>query len=377
MASFWEDLVELRKQHQFTVREMYDATRIPVDVIEEIESGFIFSEQCTRNKTYIRSFVRTYAKALKIDTNDVSHALDLVDANAYDGFLLKKYRVNLSGKSPLVKPDILEESKPKNEPKPPVIRVEESKTPVKNPGTVVDYENEYSRPDPSRPHNQGTPPPPKIESVNWADMGKKFSNLPSGQSFPIIIVVVVIVAVIAVYFGMKFFSDDEEAVPQASQEVVTSLPEPEVLAPPEAEDLETVENEAPDSTVVMAPAPPSQNFTLPDTLEILVWAKFEKLEPVRVRTDVTGIINPYWIEQGDAMRFVFTKNIYLRGQFGRMSLIFNGHEFNDFNPYKREDGSVILEREFFNKEPYLNPVDLDELEEKPDNLINRPIFKTE
>jgi hypothetical protein len=92
---------------------------------------------------------------------------------------------------------------------------------------------------------------------------------------------------------------------------------------------------------------------------------------------VTGIINPYWIEQGDAMRFVFTKNIYLRGQFGRMSLIFNGHEFQDFNPYKREDGSVVFDRDFFNTEPFTSPVSLDDLEVQPENVIDRPIFKTE
>lgn len=358
-ASLSQDLVSIRKELNLSSRDVYEKTRIPLDVIEEIENGFIFSDQCERNPTYIRSFVRTYAKAIKISDTRITAALDLQDRGAYNGFLA-------SGDEA---PDLPAE---KPSPSEPISR--------------FDYDKEYSRPDPTRPHNLSTPPPPSLGSINWANLGSRFSSVPSNVLRPLLVALVVLVAAALIYLGISMMNGDAEV--KARQEI----PEPkELLTPstniPESEKNTSVSEElqremvTPTNSVLQSDSADvvtrfSGSLTsLPDTLTILVHAATEKLEPVRVRTDVTGMINPYWIEKGQAMRFDFTRFIYIRGQFGRMQLIFNGQLINNLDDIKKEDGSVELDRSFFESDSrYLNIEPLDDLNNPPRSILQRPSF---
>lgn len=354
MASLSDDLSALRKKLDLTIRDVYDATRIPIDVIEEIESGFIFSPECTRNKTYIRSFVRTYSKALKITDDEITQALDLHDRAAYDGFLSKLKNVEVSSSS---KTDNKETS------------IDKFQVPITS-RVGVDYENEYSRPDPTRTHNKSTPRPPEIGTVNWADMGNRFANLPKASIVPIVVFLIVIGISIGGYFTYSYWQENAKSKPVVLERKVVDIPEIPQVETLIEEEITTPESEKKDVEPVQIKA------VLPDTLEILIWAKNDKLEPVRVKTEDTGIQNPYWIENNQAMRVTFTKSLSLRGQYNRMALIFNGHEFIDFNRFKSEDGQFVIERSFFNDSFWLTPVSMDSLEVKPARIYDRPSFPT-
>ncbi|HBQ61517.1 MAG TPA: DUF4115 domain-containing protein, partial [Balneolaceae bacterium] len=73
--SLGKDLASIRKSKNLTLEDVQNAIKIPHDILDSIEDDSIFSDP-NRNKTYLRSFVRSYAKLLKIDDEDIVEALD-------------------------------------------------------------------------------------------------------------------------------------------------------------------------------------------------------------------------------------------------------------------------------------------------------------
>ena len=63
----------------------------------------------------------------------------------------------------------------------------------------------------------------------------------------------------------------------------------------------------------------------PDTLQIVVYAAYDKLEPVRIGSDLRESVYPIWIEQGEAYYFDFNQEITIRGQLRRMLILFNNN----------------------------------------------------
>ena len=68
----------------------FEKTRIPLNIIDEIERGTIFTNR-NHQLTYIRSYVRSYAKAIGIHEDDIVEALDQHQADRYEGLLAQKY----------------------------------------------------------------------------------------------------------------------------------------------------------------------------------------------------------------------------------------------------------------------------------------------
>ncbi len=118
--------------------------------------------------------------------------------------------------------------------------------------------------------------------------------------------------------------------------------------------------------------------TLPDTLSILLYAAYGKLEPVRVYTDIMNEINPYWIEEGNALRFNFVNDIQIRGQFSRIVLFLNGHVITNFREqfYNPETRLVEINRSYFEGEPkWLQPApDSASIDAPPPTIRERPTF---
>ena len=122
-----------------------------------------------------------------------------------------------------------------------------------------------------------------------------------------------------------------------------------------------------------------RRVTLADTLELVIYAAYDKLEPVRVYTDVIGSLNPYWLEQGDAYIFEFVNTARIRGQYSRMVLMLNGHVIQNFRQrfLDPESGMIELTRDIFegdNKWLQPPPDSLDIDAPPPSQVQNRPIF---
>ncbi len=364
MASLHQDLVDIRTKVGITPAQIQQKTKIPESIIREIEKGIIF-ESTEQQKTYVRSFTRSYAKSIGIKDDDIVKALDLNDSGDYNGYLASKYIQSAAPqKSASDSPDSTNDLKIELAPEP---QLDAS---ILKPGpTSTIGAEEYSRPDPSRAYNKVTPPPPKIETVDWAEVGQRFTGIRSGSAAYIGILIILVLIIGSTYFVINWPESD---TPESTTAIVETPSENQIPAPIETPQISD------DDVVVVEQAPSSSSTDkLPDTLHIVIKAINNKLEPVRVLSDVNNIRSPYWIETNQAMRFDFIDQIEITGNFSRMALFVNGHYLQNFQEFIGSNNAVQISREiletypnFYSDEPPILPEGVTE----PTIIRDRPVF---
>jgi hypothetical protein len=306
MSTLAEDLKSCRKRLNISLEDISKNTRVPVSLFASIEDGTFFSNQGF-TRTYIRSFARMYGKAIKLDETDIVRALDEDEAEMYSGFLHKKYVLGEVEK-PIVVPPIPARQETSNKPEAPAAQ-------------LPDPVSQTAKPEPQRT------PIESDRSVDWADMNAKI-NGPRRNSnstmYLVVILILVLVAAATVYFVYNPFETGpgDQNVQQAPVEA-----EPQVVAP----------QDSVASTPVISPA---TTVSLPDTLKLIVYAINDKLDPVRITSDLKDRVNPYWIEQGAGREFEFRDTLILRGDASRFALIYNGHLINAFSDFRFDDDSL-------------------------------------
>lgn len=395
MPSLGEDISSLRKKEKLSIQDIFDSTRIPQNILREIENGNIFKDK-SRNKTYVRSFVRTYAKALKISEDDIVQALDETEGGHYSGLIARKYGLTPKDESDRdiapkdyepkfrlgdsdipddsEKTETGEESKPDEQQEKPAGKKPQTEETPAAPSQKNELETPaskttpaFSRPDPTKDHNKMTPQPPTVDKVNWVDMVKK-ANAPGGRSaaVPLISIVAIAILIVAGYFAYNYFFSKKTASISRhrdgiSTDTVASVP---VTGGP------TASGSVKETKKVIT-------ATNPDTLYLTIYAAKSRLDPVRVQSDVINQLNPYWIEKGQAMNFEFIKKISIKGQFSRMLLLMNGHLIPNFRQYEGQDTMIHLTRSLFeNDRHWVSPAP-DTLENgvvQPDSILSRPVF---
>jgi len=305
MSTLAEDFKTCRKRLNISLEDISKSTRVPVSLFASIEDGTFFSNP-SFTRTYIRSFSRMYGKAIKLDEADVVRALDEDEAEMYSGFLHKKYVLGEVEK-PIVVPPI-----PVQRDQQATVRVEPASQ------RVVDQL-------PPKPEPQRTP----IESdrtVDWADMNAKINRPKQNSNTTIYLVMalmVVLLAAAAIYFWYNpFDSSSESVVSQPLQNEATQVVNPAESVPQDA--------------VV----DPIQSLILPDTLKLVVYAINEKLDPVRITSDLKERVNPYWIERGAGREFEFRDTLIVRADPNRFALIYNGHLISTFRDFRFDDDTL-------------------------------------
>jgi len=359
MSSLGHDLASVRKQQNLTLEEVQTASKIPMVTLQAIEDDSIF-EKSEENSTYIRSFVRSYAKVLKIDDERVLASLDAVEKNNYQGELLEK-------------PDRQEE-------KPPKKAAQLSKKPIRD-------SSKKQGPDKNKRDYRNAPEPPTIHSINWADLGKKFI-IPDNKSrvwllISAIFLLILTVGGLAFYFGGSTMSFDLSG--SNGTETTDSRTQPPAQLPvnPGVQDPEFTED-----TLQAQPSTPlaNQNVSqngesqvLGDTLSLVVYAAYDKLDPVRITSDLSWRTNPYWMEQGEAYYFDFKDTVLVRGQYSQMLLLLNGHIIENFrqNYFDPSFNSVMLTRSIFEDNAVFTqpaPIDFPLAIGPPDSIIYPTVF---
>lgn len=86
--SLGSDLETIRKEKNLTLEDIFEITKIPVHTLNSIEKDTLFKSS-SESKTYLRSFVRSYAKALKISDAHILTALESTENDTYDHDLIK------------------------------------------------------------------------------------------------------------------------------------------------------------------------------------------------------------------------------------------------------------------------------------------------
>lgn len=306
MSTLAEDLKNCRKRLNISLEEISKNTRVPVSLFASIEDGSFFSNPGF-TRTYIRSFARMYGKAIKLDEADIVKALDEYEAEMYSGFLYKKYVLGEVEK-PIVPPPIPVQRDQAPDPAPPAPKRHVIETPT-------------PKPEPQRT------PIENDRSVDWADMNARI-NRPNDNSratiYMLIALAVILVVAAFVYFIYNPFSANQTPTDTPT---ATSEPAPQVVAP--EENLTPVD-----------PEPVAPALTLPDTLRVIVYAINDKLDPVRVTSDLKDRVNPYWIEQGAGREFDFRDTLIVRADPARFALIYNGHLINSLRDFRFDDDSL-------------------------------------
>lgn len=419
MPSLGNDLALIRKHRGLSMEDVRNATKIPPHILASIEDDTIFDDM-EEHKTYLRSYVRSYAKALKIDEEAIVEALDRQEEGRYDGMLrgeedsLRGPRFQLDeeeGKKAAPDDGNTGEEKETGSAPPADDSTDEDREEAageekagkegeagKSPGRQGDMVHDHapesgaetaagkkeatsrdeSGTDAGVPHR--APPPPDVTSVDWADLGKKFTPLRSRPRFWIaaVIAAVVLAAAAAWYVygaGGESGEGRQEGGEQPASEQQAALT-PDSLQLDLSEEPAGAVGETGDGSLGSLD---QEAESLPDTLVLAVYAAYGRLEPVRVFSDVMNSTNPYWIEQGEAFTFEFINEIRIRGQFSQMELLMNGRPIPDFRNtfYSAATGMLEIGRDWFEQDPiWLRPPP-DSLRMEappPDTIRERPTF---
>lgn len=343
MASLGNDLAHIRKEQNLSLDDIHQATKIPKRILVSIEDDSIFSN-FEENPTYIRSYIRSYAKALSIDDEQIVFALNNKQTTDYKGSLQ-----NLSetkDKEPLQFDEEHESFDEADEPR----QMHHDHSP----------EHQSSNPEEQKDPDEETnsqPQSPNVRSVDWADMGRQFQPLKSIKSnFWVGIAAIILVAVLGSYllfyqFGVGSANNSQQSVQNQEMantemtsdslqlNITPSATEDSIQ--PTTESASTIQNNGVQDNDSMG--------TLPDTLDIVLYAAYGKLEPVRVFTDVMSNTNPYWLEEGEAIRFNFVNELRIRERTDNFVLLLNGRPIQNVREqfYNPDTRLFEVNRSFF------------------------------
>ena len=376
MASLGHDLALIRKDQNLSLEQINKATKIPERILRSIEDDSIFTD-FEENATYIRSYVRSYAKALSIDEKHIIFALDKRQKESYAGSLRKAWEGDIDW-------DEATEETANGD-------AEDSS----DSGDMIhDHSPEFqNRVSPSEDErhtksvsSKRTVDQSQVRSIDWANIGQRFNPMQSMRpdiwmGIAAAVLIIMIATFSYFYFsGSATSSDSQQQAQTTTQEPTTPTVTTDSL---QLNVVSPMDNDSPavmQDTGTISMQNESQSLeALPDTLDMVLYAAYGKLEPVRVYTDIMNNINPYWVEQGDAIRFTFVNEIQIRGSFSNIVLLLNGHVIQNFREqfYNPDTRLVEISRSYFEDDPkWLQPApDSLEIDAPPPSSINeRPTF---
>ncbi len=383
MPSLGNDLALIRKEKNLSLDDIHATTKIPKHVINSIEDDSIFYDM-SENTTYIRSYVRGYAKALSIDDQQIIYALDKQESDNYSGSL----RQTEEGEKRTFEYDNEEEDKHDTDEQNIVDSKtgdeedQKEKTPVQDLDTdFVPEHNITGNPQKAELSKPGDESP-SVDSVDWANMGRKFQPLASTKSKVWgSIIVFLLIAAGGFFYYMYNSNSGDMASNQSNGESQQNL-QPAATSDSLQLNISPSANEDTNMSNQNLATEELQNQaleTLPDTLTMIIYAAGGNLEPVRVYTDIMDSINPYWIEEGEAVRFEFVNSINIRGQSSRMILLMNNHPIQNFREqfYNPDTRLLEINRSFFEGDSrWLQPApDSLNIDAPPPTVIReRPTF---
>lgn len=362
MSSIGRDIASIRKQLNYTIEDIQSITKIPLHVLEAIENDTIFTD-LEENTTYIRSYIRSYARALKIDDETIIQALDQVEIGTYDGLLVKEEQEEDDATRTRFQYDDDGE--------------EEDDTEEQDLGTSEESEPPPTPPPTEKSGVSSSQPeeftPPSVQSVDWADMGKRFIPLKTKSRIWVGLAILFIAIAVGLFFLFTGSEDASVTAEENEENTEENASSPELVP----DSLQVNLNDSPTESDDSPEMSEGESLdALPDTLHLVIYAAFNRLEPVRINSDVIEQTTPYWIEEGDAMRFEFVDEMEISGQFSNMVLMLNGHVIEDFQEefYDSDSQTLEINREFFEEDDHwLEPGDTlsDEDFPPPENILDR------
>ena len=421
MREISRDLTLLRKHLKLEVQDIHEATRFPIDRIEAFESGTLFEDSdFESNITYIRSFVRAYGKALKLPDDILIDCLDFVELGSYNRQLIDFFESSQKkkGKKETVKKQIViddtaepvESSSPETSPQD--LSSSSQSSPAPKPTSTTGSQEAQTSPTPlTAPHFKKPP----VDGVDWASKpikGRTRAPIPPHVWIIGVVSTLVLMAMITLVW---WFSQREPGAEDSSSNAAAGQANQTELADGTASNTgntgnapngrsgnassspsfaENAQNESgpsnSDAQVGPNGNPASQNSSDPlaylgsaplnASYSVLVYAANGRLEPIRIWSDQKPEIDPYWIEQGHAMRFEMNQELRLSGQFSNLRLIVNGRDIGPISPNSAQNGIPTFtltpsSSQMANVPREPQPINLQDDILMPTQIVDRPTFE--
>lgn len=383
MPSIGKDLAKIRISLGLSLQDIQAIIKIPISTLEKIENGSIF-EDSEHGKTYVRSFIRSYGRALKIDSDVMINGLDQQETGNYNHLLWNYFEAGQE--SPSFKNFTFDDLEPSSDDSIAVIEPEvevpasgdlpPEKSPIddkKNDPSdtkkaAADPESNAKDTDVQKTSKKNAPPPSAAGNVDWADMGLKFTE--SKKTTPVWLFVVLITTVVVIAVGYFIYASDFFNFTDASSENTEAT----ALVSNNGNNLLDLEDPVNSGAPSM-----SEGEELDEILYITVYAAYERLEPVRIWSDIKPRMDPYWVEQGTAMNFDFRDTLRIRGQYSNMLIFKNGHSIHDAleTNFNQQENYIELTREYFSSDSKWvtsQPFQLPDGVAEPDTVLLRPTF---
>lgn len=327
MPSLGNDLAIIRKDQGISLEEVHQSTKIPKHILNAIEDDSLFQD-ITGTTTYIRGYVRSYASTLSIEEREIIHALDQMEKGSYNGSLVD---------------DKLRPEEPATE--------KSKETDSKKDGSNDTPTNTSSKDIVLKRSD-------RVTSIDWVNMAERFSPFskqrPKWRPVFFTLILFGVAAFLVYWFYFRPPKENAQNPSQQETPMQTTVPSGTLQSSsPAIEDNDSAEMTS--STGNQLEAPKDE---LSDTLSIVLYAAHDKLEPVRVFTDITGDLNPYWIEEGEAIRFNFVNEFQFRNGINNIVLLMNGHPISNFKEqlFNPQTGRIEINRSFFENDPkWLQP----------------------
>ncbi|MEP1150880.1 MAG: helix-turn-helix transcriptional regulator [Balneola sp.] len=339
--SLGNDFTTIRKEKNLSLEDIFEVTKIPVHTLKSIENDTLLKSS-TESITYLRSFIRSYAKALKIPDTHILTALKATEDGTYDHDLIKLVDPESFPESYSVKKDTVEIENPKKI-EPEGLKADTYQEEIQSSEEKV-VKSELEKKDSVAP---------TVDTINWADMSKKVYASPTNSKLGLLLIVILIIGGLGAasfFYGgdlLSMFSSEENSTPQETVDGPgnTSQDPFAIIDDSTSTNNENlVENEGLNTTPT----------SLPETLTVTLYAAYDKLEPVRVTSDLNGRTNPFWMNQGEAYYFDFKDSLRVRGQYSRFLLMYNGNVINNprQNNFDPNFDSIVLTREVLSAPQY-------------------------
>ncbi|SHK14080.1 helix-turn-helix domain-containing protein [Rhodothermus profundi] len=283
MRRLAHDLQRIRKKRKRSLEDIHQETKIALELLQHFERTALYDHE-RYNPVYLRSFVRTYANAIGIEASPVLEALEL----AFEGRYRNQLAVQFLGEDPLPEP----------EPEAGAVAAEPPSEAATDRATA----------------RQPQAPLPLVAAPGGLERMERPASWKVWAGG--------VAVAIGIGLGLWY--------------LLRPMPTP----PPEHLPIDTAVASAPD-TVISAEGASAQAPVLGDTITATVIAAFDKVDPIRIRVD-RDLRRPYWIEQGDSMRFRFTERIILENQLDDIQLLLNGYPY----PTDQRDaqGRIVITR---------------------------------
>lgn len=284
-ARLAEDLRRIRELRNLTLSDMNAETKIPRSLLESFEEQALFDHP-QFNRVYLRSFVRTYATTVGIEPERAADALEQAFEGHYGHDLAKQYLDDQPARR--VEPDVQPtEERPDADAAPLPGDTTKAVDEAPDSGGPADQDWDQTSP-PSRvqkspPPSDDEPPEPSLVPPRRTSQARR-----TQIGFVPILGGIAALGFLVLVIWMITRSGD----------TATGI---EVAEPIVAEDVS--ESSAEESVPIPRSIP-----TLEDSIVFYIVAVDGSVAPMRVTVD-NDLRRPYWIDQGDSIRFAAANRI--------------------------------------------------------------------